>query len=180
MQWLGWEGDLRWFRIEAGAIVGGSLTQACPRNEFMATTSPYADFELRVKAKVVAGRGNGGIQFRSVRKPGSSEMIGYQADAANPLWGGVYDESRRNRFLGTRLNAEQTRRSISIDGWNAYIIRCEGPRIRVWFNDIPTLDYLEEDPAIPRSGFIALQIHEGAPAEVWYKDILLQELKPAE
>jgi hypothetical protein len=43
-------------------------------------------------------------------------------------------------------------------------------------NDVLTLDYSESDASIPRSGFIGLQIHGGEPAEVWYKDIQIQEL----
>jgi hypothetical protein len=172
----GWEGDLRYFRIVEGAIVAGDLQEAIPRNEFLRTTREYSDFELRFQAKVWKGRANGGVQFRSHRVEGSSEMSGYQADCTPGLWGGVYDESRRNRFLGIRLNGEQTTKAVKPADWNHCIIRCEGPRIRVWVNDVLTLDYSESDASIPRSGFIGLQIHGGEPAEVWYKDIQIQEL----
>ena len=30
----GWEGNLNWFRIEAGAIIAGDLEKAVPNNEF--------------------------------------------------------------------------------------------------------------------------------------------------
>ena len=45
-----WEGDTKkTWKIEDGAIVGGSLTDVVPRNEFLCTTTTYADFELKVK-----------------------------------------------------------------------------------------------------------------------------------
>jgi hypothetical protein len=100
----GWEGDLTWFYIANGAVIAGDLQKHIPRNEFLCTTSEFRDFELRVKVMLVNGKGNEGIQFRSQRVKDSREMMGYQADAADGCWGGLYDESRRGRFLSTRLN----------------------------------------------------------------------------
>jgi hypothetical protein len=172
----GWEGDLRYFRIVEGAIVAGSLEQAIPRNEFLCTTAEYSDFELRFEALLWKGRANGGVQFRSRRVEGNREMSGYQADCTPGLWGGVYDEGRRGAFLGVRLNAEETRKVVKPADWNRCIIRCEGRRIRVWVNDVLTLDYTEEDESVPRRGLIGLQIHGGDPAEAWYREIKIQEL----
>src|SRR5690349_9687436 len=52
----GWEGDQKVFRIEDGAIVGGSLERINPRNEFLCTEREYGDFELALKFKVL-GKG---------------------------------------------------------------------------------------------------------------------------
>ncbi len=172
----GWEGDLRQFRIADGAIIAGNLQEPNPRNEFLCTTREYADFELRFEARAWKGRANGGVQFRSHRVKDTREVSGYQADCTPGLWGGVYDESRRRTFLGIRLNAQATLETVKPADWNHCVIRCEGPRIRVWVNELMTLDYTEADAAIPRSGIIALQIHEGGPAEVSYKDIMIQDL----
>jgi hypothetical protein len=172
----GWEGDRRYFRVAEGAIVAGSLQEPIPRNEFLCTVRDYGDFELRFQARVWLGRANGGVQFRSQRVQSSGEMSGYQADCTPGLWGRVYDESRRRAFLGVRLNPEETVKVVKPADWNPCIIRCEGPRIRVWVNEVLTLDYIEPDTSISRRGFIGLQIHEGGPAEVAYKDIAIQEL----
>ncbi len=49
----GWEGDTdKTWRIEDGAVVGGSLDTVVPRNEFLCTTKTYGDFELKVKFKL--------------------------------------------------------------------------------------------------------------------------------
>jgi hypothetical protein len=44
----GWEGNMDWFRIEDGAIVGGSLERRIPRNEFLCTTTEYSDTETHL------------------------------------------------------------------------------------------------------------------------------------
>jgi hypothetical protein len=64
------------------------------------------------------------------------------------------------------------------DDSNDYVIRCEGPRIRLTVNGLQTVDYTEPDEKIPRTGIIGLQIHSGGPSEAWFKDITIVELKP--
>jgi len=51
----GWEGNLGTFRIEDGAIVGGSLKAAIPRNEYLCTVERFDNFELRLKFRVLGG-----------------------------------------------------------------------------------------------------------------------------
>ncbi len=187
----GWEGNNgksseQWFRIENGTIVAGSLNKPIPQNEFLRTDRKYSNFELRLKFKIVdpENKGwNGGIQFRSMPNPDvPHEMIGYQADIIKKRWGGLYDEQRRWCFLGSILSEQDCR----WNDWNEYVLRCEGPRIRLWLNKKAVVDYIEpyayrKHPVfgiIPDKGYIALQIHERKnPYEVWYKDIEIEELK---
>ncbi len=175
----GWEGDTKkTFRIEAGAIVGGSLKEPIPHNEFLCTTQPYANFVLRLECKLI-GPGNAGIQIRSQRVPHHREVSGYQADmsagADGGYWGCLYDESRRNRMLA-RPEREVIQKALKPDDWNRYEIRCEGPRIRLSINGVPTVDYTETDDKIPPSGIIGLQIHGGPPNEAWYRNVTIEEL----
>jgi hypothetical protein len=126
----GWEGDTRsTWRIQDGAIVGGSLTVQVPRNEFLTTTRSFADFVLRVKFKLVGTEGfiNGGVQFRSQRleKP-AHEMTGYQADLGDKYWGSLYDESRRNKTL-VAPDAKLIDGILKRGDWNDYEIRAQGP-----------------------------------------------------
>ena len=65
---------------------------------------------------------------------------------------------------------------FKVGEWNDYRIRCVGPRIQQWLNGFQTVDYTEEDKSIPATGLIGVQIHSGAPSEVWYKDIEIEEL----
>ncbi len=173
----GWEGNLDWFRIEDGAVVAGTLEKAIPRNEFLCTTKTYADFELRLKVKLVGDlkSANAGIQIRSRRIPNHHEMIGYQADMGQQYWGCLYDESRRRTILA-QPDPQKLTEILKPKDWNQYIIRCVGPRVQLWLNGYQTVDYLEPDASIEPTGLIALQIHAGPPTEAWYKDIQIRAL----
>ena len=171
----GWEGNLKSFRIDESAIVGGTLKGRVPRNEFLTTERRYADFELRLKFKLVGKGANAGVQIRSQRVPKHHEMIGYQADLGEGWWGCLYDESRRRKVLAGPP-PEERGRPVQRDDWNDYRIRCEGRRMQLWINGRQTVDYTEADESIPQTGLIGLQIHGGPPTEAWYKDIRIQTL----
>lgn len=171
----GWQGDLKTFRIEDGAIVGGSLAAPIPRNEFLTTTEEFDDFELRLKFKLLGEKANAGIQIRSQRIPDHHEMIGYQADLGQTYWGCLYDESRRKKVLAGPKPEEQAK-LIKAGQWNEYRIVCRGRQIQLWINGQATVDYAEPDETIPQKGLIGLQIHSGPPSEAWYKDIVIRKL----
>jgi hypothetical protein len=171
----GWEGDLTKFRIEDGAIVAGSLSTALDRNYFLCTMERYDHFELELKVKLVGEDANAGIQIRTERIPDDTEVIGYQADMGQHYWGCLYDESRRKRIL-QQPAPELIEKTLKKDDWNEYRIRCEGNRIQLWLNGVQTVDYAEEEPGIPQTGIIAVQIHSGKPAEASYKDIRIRKL----
>ena len=170
-----WEGSLEIWRIEDGAIVGGSLDKPVPHNDFLCTKEAFGDFELRLRVKLSSPDANAGIQIRSQRVPGDHEVSGYQADMGQNYWGCLYDESRRNKIL---VNADQdkVKQVIDLADWNTYVIRCEGKRIQLWLNGYQTTDYTETEENIPLSGIIGLQIHGGPPSQDWYKDIVLRKI----
>ncbi len=150
-----------------------------PRNEFVATTREYGDFVLTVKFKLLGDASktfvNSGVQIRSQRIKGSHEMAGYQADLGEGFWGSLYDESRRNKVL-IAADADAMHKALKPGEWNEYVVRAEGRRIRTWLNGVPGIDFTEPDPKIPQSGRIGLQIHGGGPAEVRFKDVVIEEL----
>src|SRR5262245_56377962 len=175
----GWEGDAKVFRVEGGAIVAGSATEKIAHNEFLASKDEFGDFELRLKARLVGKGQNAGVQFRSQRIPNHFEMIGYQCDMGTmqgrPIWGTLYDESRRRKFLA-EADAQKLSAALETDDWNDLAIRCEGPRVQLWVNGLQTVDYTEPDSDIPRRGRFGLQIHGGEPAEAAYKNIRIKKL----
>ncbi len=177
----GWEGSTNVWRVRDGAIVGGSR-RGNSQNEFLATLNSYTNFVLRLEYKLLGTRGftNGGVQLRSqrIRNP-SNEMSGYQADIEAGCSGSLYDESRRNKMLATADKALVQRLEKHGD-WNRYEIRCRGNRIQIFLNGERTADYTEADPTIPQHGRIGLQIHGNNNAEVFYRNINIEELPPEE
>jgi hypothetical protein len=123
----GWEGNLDHFRIQDGAIVGGSLEQAIPRNEFLCTEKVYRDFELSLKVRLAGdpATANAGIQIRSRRTPNNNDMIGYQADMGQHYWACLYDEGRRHRILAfhieERADARILLNSALLNMWTGFL-----------------------------------------------------------
>lgn len=175
----GWEGDtISTWKIENGALVGGSLEKTVPKNDFLCTTRSYDNFILKLKVKLSGTEGfiNSGIQFRSVRaKDPSNEIIGYQADWGEGYWASLYDESRRNKTIA-KPDSAQVLKWIKLNDWNDYEVRAEKRRIRLFVNGHQTIDYTEPNANIPQSGLIGLQIHGGGKARVEFKDIYITEL----
>ena len=102
-------------------------------------------------------------------------MSGYQADVGQDYWGALYDESRRKRVLAGPEKADVPK-IAKFDDWNEYVIRCEGPRVRLWLNGTLTVDYTEKDDKVERTGVIGLQVHGGGKTKVRYKDITIEVL----
>ncbi len=175
----GWEGNLKFFRIENGAVVAGNLKEKIPNNEFLCTEKTYKNFELRLKAKLVGEGANAGIQFRTKRIPNHHEVSGFQCDMGfmgkDNIWGSLYDESRRKKFLVVGPQ-DKVRPAVKLDDWNEFVIRAEGPHIQIWINGVQSVDYMEREAGIDESGIIALQIHGGPPSEASYKDVSIKEL----
>jgi hypothetical protein len=167
----GWEGDRTLWLVENGMIVGRSA--GIKHNDFLSTTRTFADFELRLSFHLIGGNGNSGIQFRSKKIP--DHVSGYQADIGQKYWGCLYDEARRNKVLVQAPAALEG--VLKKDGWNDYVIRAQGDHVQLWLNELKTVDYHESDPAIERTGIIALQIHSGGPLEVRFKNLRIKQLK---
>jgi hypothetical protein len=174
----GWNGDTnKTWRIAEESIVGGTLKEKVPHNEFICTDRQFTNFVLRLKFKLIGTNGfvNGGVQFRSQRVPNHFEASGYQADIGDPSWwGSLYDESRRNKVL-VQADSKKVNEVLKRGDWNDYEIRCDGNRIQLSINGLKTVDYIEPDASIPGFGIIGLQVHGGGETEASYKDIFIEE-----
>lgn len=161
------------WQVRDGMIVGRH--DGLKYNDFLRTRKHYKDFELRLKFRLVNGEGNTGVQFRSQPVPDSHEVAGYQADIGMQYWGCLYDESRRKRVLAQA--AVGSLEGLDKTGWNEYVITARGNHITLELNGKRTVDYTEPEPGMDSPGFIALQVHSGPRIEVWFKDIVLRELR---
>lgn len=169
----GWEVDTPGlWTARDGMIVGQS--PGLKYNDFLRTKKHYANFILKVSFQMVDGRGNSGVQFRSKPAPNSHEVSGYQADIGEQYWGCLYDESRRKRVLVWAKPEHLT--GLNKGGWNQYVITARGNHITLELDGSRTVDYTESDSDIETTGFIALQLHAGAPMEMHFKDLVIREL----
>jgi len=174
----GWEGNPAIWRVQDGALTGGSLTDTVKVNEFLATTREFRNFIVRFEIKLIGTEGfiNSGFQIRSQRVPNSGEMSGFQCDFGDPdWWGAIYDESRRNRVLSPS-NMTALGRVLKRNDWNEYVIRADGPRMTTWINGVMGTDYRETDSSIPLAGKLGIQVHGGGKALVQVRNITVQEL----
>jgi poly(3-hydroxybutyrate) depolymerase/prenyltransferase beta subunit len=168
----GWDGNTTLWSARDGVLVGAS--PGLKQNEFLATPGSWSDFVLKLTFRMTGSESsNSGVQFRSVRIPGT-EMSGYQADVGQNYWGCLYDESRRNKILVPA--SESAVKAIHKDGWNQYVIDAKADHIRLNLNGVQSVDYHEADPKVARAGRAAVQIHAGGPMTVEFKNILIQSL----
>lgn len=200
----GWEGDTALWRVVDGAIVGGTLKTPVTQSEYLCTQAEFADFELQLDARINGP--NAGVHFRSQRVPGSNEVAGYQADIGfapgriiatlsdtvpdnlerpYPLWGSLADEFRPEpgrypdpaqpvRFIAVAPSG-LINRVLRLDDWNEIAVVAVGPRIRLQLNGVTTVDFTEKGN-VPAGGKVCLQIHDGPPAEAWYKNISIRHI----
>jgi hypothetical protein len=160
--------------------VAGSLERHIPGNQFLATVEEFENFDFHFEAKLVGPGKNAGVQFWSQRVPNSNEMIGYQCDIGSfkdgLLWGWLYDESRRRRFLAS-ANQGQMQKMVNPKGkWNQLRVKTENHSISIWLNKQLTVRYFEQNKEIPNQGRFGLQVHGGPPLEAWYRNFKLLKL----
>lgn len=172
----GWQGDAKLWIVENATLIGRS--PGIKYNDFLTTTKTYGDFILRYQIRLVDGKGNTGVQFRSKRVPDSHEVAGYQADFATGWWGKLYDEARRNKVLAAP-DEETLKKALKPTDWNDYEVQAVGAKITMSINGVKMIEYTEEDKAIPQTGVIAPQIHSGDAMEVQFKNLRIKELGSA-
>jgi predicted dehydrogenase len=158
--------------VRDGMIVGRH--SGLKYNDFLRTRQDFGDFEVKLQFRLTNGEGNSGIQFRSEPVPNSHEVMGYQADIGQQYWGCLYDESRRKKVLAGP--PEGALAALDKTGWNEYVVRAQGNFITLHLNGIRTVHYIETEPNIRRSGFLALQVHSGPGIEVAFKNLMIREL----
>ncbi len=163
------------WKVESNLITGGDGTGKVPVNSYLITEKTYKNFEFRCLFKLTGdpstGMINSGIQYRSELK--NRDMTGYQADIGDGYWGDIYDEHRRGKLVSGELGA--LKGILNLNGWNSYIVRCTGDRHELYINGVKTADYLEKDNSIPKKGIIGIQIHSGGNAQIFLKNIEIEE-----
>ncbi len=177
----GWEGNLRYWSVENGAIVGARPSwKSMPVHDFLCTVEDFADFELRLEAKVI-GQRNSGICVRTNRQRYTYPIIGYEIDMGVFRWGWIYEEGGKRQVLnrGGQKELQPRIQSVLKQGeFNDVVIRCVGNRIMAFINGVG-FEFVENDKEVARKlrqGKIGLQLHSGKPQVVSFRNIRVKEI----
>jgi hypothetical protein len=197
----GWDGDPRLWSVKDGSIHGETTKQnPANGNTFIFWTGgTVKDFELRLSFRCNETN-NSGVQYRSKHVTEGDVKnkwvaAGYQAevrvDSETP--GFIYDErGKRGRMClvgeqsvwengkknvtGSVGDPAAIRAKLKPDGWNDYVIIARGNHIQHFINGVQTIDFTDKDPQLALSeGVLALQLHQGKPMWVEFKDIRIKQ-----
>ncbi len=190
----GWEGESGFWSVESGELVGRSTAaHPLPHSTWLLWRGgEVSDFRLDLDFKLIGG--NSGVQFRS-RDLGKFQVGGYQADLEDgPSWSGcLYEQEGRGvcaqRGQSVVFNADGTKTVLEVaDGaklleevhardWNHYTIVARGASMSFAINGVPMTTVTDLDAKrFAAKGILALQLHQGPPMEVRYKNIQLTDL----
>lgn len=203
----GWEGNLKLWSVQDGAITGKTGAEGetkLKHNTFLVWKGGVVDdFELTFKYRIE--KGNSGVQYRSKELPAGENgpiISGYQADfEAGKTYSGILYEERGRGILAKRgektvvkadpADAKKTKievtgevgksdeiqAAIKNEDWNEYKIIAKGGHFQHFINGRMTVDVTDETEAGAKSGVLALQLHAGDPMVVQFKDLVLKTEK---
>ena len=195
----GWEGKPEFWAVKDGVIVGETTAENPTKgNTFLIwRQGTLDDFELSLAYRITGG--NSGIQYRS-KDLGDSVVGGYQGDfEAGTTYSGILYEERGRGILakrGERVTiaadgaktmgepigkTEDLQKVIKQGEWNEYRIVAKGPKLQHFINGqlmSETVD--EQEGKRAAEGILALQLHQGPPMKVEFKDIRLKRTKLAD
>lgn len=193
-----------WSVVDGAITAKSTKENPVPHNTFLTWKGGEpADFTLTLKYKMTPGDEkkytNSGIQYRSKIIDAAKFIVGgYQADFeyGDKYSGILYEEKGRGilakrgeqvvikegetpakpniEVTGKTGDDKEIQAAIQKDGWNEYKIVAQGNRVQQYINGKLTVDVTDESAAAPKSGVIALQMHQGAPMQVQFKDIILK------
>lgn len=197
----GWDGEPGYWRVEDGAIVGETTPEKMlKQNSFLIWRGGTAkDFELKAEYRISAREGsNSGINFRSAvaEEAGRWVMKGYQAniDGLDRFSGEIYEERARGllaprgtatrvaadgrtRLLGSLGESEALKAFIRSGGWNRFHLIVRGTAILAIINGHVMSSVVDDDlEGRAMEGLFGLQLHNGPPMKIEFRDILLRRL----
>ncbi len=146
--------------VEGGAMV---LRQRINTVEhtFVTTEKRYGDFVLQLEVNDDPDF-NSGILLRCSDAPANASvrLNGYQVkiDNTKRAWtGGVFDDYGNGwRWLFDLKDNAAGRNAFKFNEWARFRIECIGPSIKVWVNDVPTCNLIDDKY---QEGYIAFKIH---------------------
>jgi len=166
----GWRGNLDWWSVRDGAIVG-KFNEKVPTS-FLYTNDTYSDFRLTLSSKMAESDNHAGVCFwGEIAEQGDNKWYthGPLVIFPNPsMWD--YNEGK-----GLRVFKTTTAKVTSQHDWVHVEILAQGNRVRTAFNGVQVMEWREADPTRIKQGPIGIQLHAWTgPQEVLYKDIVIE------
>ena len=187
----GWSQQDDYFSVKDGVITGESTPDhLCkPNHHLVYTAEELTDFELRAEFRLSKGA-NSGIQLRC--KPQFIGDNGYQADmnGGGNFVGFLYHP--KQHLIGARgsdvvidaagkktvtrfADGKALQDLYRVEQWNDMRVKVEGRAITVWINGVRTTSVVDPREAFfPSKGHIALQLHQGPPMKVEFRNLRLR------
>ncbi len=188
----GWSQQDGFFSVRDGVIVGDSTKEhLCkPNHHLVYTAREVSDFELRAEFRLSKGS-NSGIQLRC--RPQFVGDNGYQADmnGGGNYVGFLYHP--KQHLVGERgadvvidaagqkrvtrfADGKKLQKLYRAEQWNDIRVKAEGRALTVWINGVRTTSVTDARPEfLPEKGHIALQLHQGPPMRVEFRNIRIRE-----
>ena len=169
------ERDAGWIRLFDGATLygwqpagkanwqvrEGAITVSEGEVGLLCTTTRFADYELKLQFKADKGT-NSGIFLRTPLKPGDPSVDCYELNIAPP----------DNPFpTGSLVARSKHELESELTGWQQFHVTVSQGAITVLLNGEKVIQY--QDPSPLLSGFIGLQLNQGAVA---FREIKLKPL----
>lgn len=168
----GWKiyGTEKWY-VKDGLLI----CESGPDKQYgyLATEKPYQNFELTLEFKQAAN-GNSGVFFRSSIE--GTKITGWQAEVAPPGndTGGIYESYGRGWLIKPDKEKDKF---LKFGNWNTMKIKVVGDQVTTWLNGEPMIT-LKDEKIGAANGSIALQIHDGGGIKVYWRNIIVNEIKP--
>lgn len=164
------------------------------------------DFELTLKYRIVAGNSGIQYRSSLLEPGEFGPIVtGYQADfEAGTKYSGILYEEKGRGILALRGqktvikpgaadkkgkvkpvveeagavgDSDAIQAAIKSEDWNDYKIVAKGNHLQHFINGMQTIDVTDTDAAnAAKEGILALQIHQGPPMTVQFKDIVIKPL----
>jgi hypothetical protein len=159
------------YRIEKGNSGVQYRSKVLPPGEQGPIVAGYqGDFE--------AGKTYSGILYEErmrgiLAKRGEKTVIKSQPkDPADPK-----SQDFKVEVVGSVGDSNEIQAAIKDEDWNEYRIIAKGNHLQHFINGKQTVDVTDQYPKAAKEGVLALQIHQGPPMVVQFKDMILRAAK---
>ena len=146
-------------------VENGEITADSGEKSLLTTPFNLDDFEFRCSFNLAPG-GNSGVFLRTADNATDPALDTYELNICDS------HPTHRTGSLVGRLAATDV---PAVEGdWHDFRVRCEGPRIQVWLDEKPIVDFTDQTPGLRLTGKLGLQKNEGRVA---FKNVCIRPLR---